>query len=223
MITVTFDDSKFVKDMNNIIEYSFGFIDGAKKAKPIFMQNLGELISQKIGEFVDVMARMEPQKLKHVYEFGMNGSENGRLFDISYRVSGNGLSINSSFRQSTVAGESGYIFYDKARIMEDGIPVTIKPKKKVLVFDDNGEKVFTQKPVNIANPGGPQAQDGFRSTLESFMNTYLSQSFLHSTGLDKQLSEPTSFKSGLSSAKVGGRSAGERQGYEWLSKAGTGL
>jgi hypothetical protein len=223
MITVKFDDSKFVNDMNSIIEYSLGFIDGAKKATPVFLNNLGSLIQEKIGEYVDVMARLEPQKLKHVYEFGMNGTESGRLFDINYRTSGNGLSINSSFRQSSVAGESGYIFYNKAKIMEDGIPVTIKPKRKVLVFNDNGETVFTQKPVTVKDPGGPQAQGGYESTIRSFMESYFSQSFLHATGLDKYLSEPTHFKSGLSSAKVGGRSAGVRQGYEWLSKAGTSL
>lgn len=223
MITVTFDDSKFFKDMNNIIEYSFGFIDGAKKAEPTLLKNIGEAIKQKLGEFVDVMARVEPQKLKHVYEFGMNGSDTGRLFDINYRITGNGLSINSTFRQSSVAGESGYVFYNKAKIMEDGIPVRITPKKKVLVFNDNGETIFTQNPVTVKDPGGPQAQGGFESTVRSFLQDYFSQSFLHATGLDKDLSEPTAFKSGLSSAKVGGRSAGERQGYEWLSKAGTRL
>lgn len=223
MIVTKFDDTKFVNDMNSIIEYSFGFIDGAKKATPVFLKNLGSLIQQKMGDYVDVMARLEPQKLKHVYEFGMNGIESGRLFDIAYRVSGNGLSINSSFRQSSVAGQSGQIFYNKAKIMEEGIPVTIKPKRKVLVFDDNGELVFTQKPVTVKDPGGPQAQGGYENTIRTFVQSYFSQSFLHATGLDKHLSEPTYYKSGLSSAKVGGRAAGERQGYEWLAKAGIGL
>jgi hypothetical protein len=222
-ITAKFDDTKFINDMNSIIEYSFGFIDGAKKATPVFLQNLGSLIQQKMGEYVDVMARLEPQKLKHVYEFGMNGTESGRLFDINYRVSGNGLSVNSSFRQSSVAGESGQIFYNKAKIMEEGIPVTIKPKRKVLAFNDNGEMVFTQKPVTVKDPGGPQAQNGYETTIRSFIESYFSQSFLHATGLDKHLSEPTYYKSGLSSAKVGGRAAGERQGYEWLAKAGVSL
>jgi hypothetical protein len=220
MITVKFDDSKFVKDMNNLVEYSIGFIDGAKKAQPILLRTIGNLIQEKLGEFVDMMARMEPSKLQHVYEFGMNGSDSARLFDISYTISGKGLSISSDFRQSTIAGKSGDIFYNKAYIMENGIPVTIRPKKKVLAFEDNGQTIFTQKPVTVDNPGGSNAKGGYETTVRSFFENYFSQSFLHTTGLDKDLSEPTAYKSGLSSAKVGGRAAGERQGYQWIAKAG---
>jgi hypothetical protein len=220
MITVKFDDSNFVKDMNNIVEYSIGFIDGAKKAEPVLLKNLGDLVQQKLGEFVDAMARMEPRRLQHVYEFGMNGSEGARLFDISYTTSGKGLTISSDFRQSTIAGRSGDIFYNKAYIMENGIPVTIKPKKKVLAFEDNGETVFTQKPVTVNNPGGTEAKNGYEQTVRSFFENYFSQSFLHTTGLDKDLSEAREYKAGLGSAKVGGRAAGERQGYYWISKAG---
>lgn len=75
-------------------------------------------------------------------------------------------------------------FYDKARIMENGIPVTIAPtKSKVLKFNGPSGEVFTSKPIKVENPGGDAVYKGFESTFDEFMIRYFKQSFLRASGL----------------------------------------
>lgn len=92
------------------------------------------------------MARSNPQSLHHVYEWSKTGSRDARLFDVQYRITNLGLSIDSNFRQSTSVQSGSYEpFYNKAKIMEDGVPVVIRPKgNKPLVFENNGTLVYTK-------------------------------------------------------------------------------
>jgi hypothetical protein len=160
--------------------------------------------------------------LQHVYEWYQNGSPNGRLFDISYVVSGAGISISSTFKQSkTIQNGSNIPFYNKARIMEDGISVTIRPTNaKVLKFEADGETVFTSNSVNVANPGGAEAQGSFEKTFDEFFNKYFTQAFMRSSGIAAYLENPVAFKKHLASGKSRGRSAGKSAGYGWIIKAG---
>ena len=38
---VSVDTRQFKKDMNNIVEYSLGYLDGVKAGKSVFFKNLG--------------------------------------------------------------------------------------------------------------------------------------------------------------------------------------
>jgi hypothetical protein len=160
--------------------------------------------------------------MHHVYEWYQTGSPDARLFDISYRVVGPGISFNSSFRQSSsVKAGSNVPFYDKARIMELGIPVTIKPvRSQVLVFEDGAETVFTRNPVTVNNPGGSGVEGGFQKVFDSFFTRYLSQSVLQSSGLVRYLSNPIAYKKNFSRGVKSGRSAGLQAGYRWILGAG---
>ena len=112
-------------------------------------------------------------------------------------------------------------FYDKARIMENGIPVTIRPKySEVLAFEENGEKIFTKKEVHIDRPGGSSVQGSFEKTFDMFFSTYFSQAFLASSGLRKYLENPIDFKAKLNAGKTGGKAVGKQTGYNWIVKAG---
>lgn len=217
---ITMDDKKFMREMNNIVEYAIGFLDGTKQGKTNLLTNLGQELSIIIGEYIDSSARVNPQQLQHVYEWYQTGSSNARLFDIDYVVRGGGLSMNSSFRQSTsVKQGSKAPFYDKARIMESGIPVTITPKQSgVLAFDDNGETIFTKKPVVVSDPGGQQAAGGFEQAFKEFFMSYLSQSLLASSGLEYNLRNPVDFKTNIKAGKIGGHPVGFRVGYNWISR-----
>jgi hypothetical protein len=139
MIT-TFNSKQFKKDMNNIVNYSIGFLDGVHKGKTVFLKTLGMETVEVMKEFIDSNARVNPEMLHHIYEWNLTGSPEARLYDISYTVSNLGLSFKSSFSQSrSIKDGSRTPFYDKARIMENGIPVTIRPRAaQVLAFDDNG-------------------------------------------------------------------------------------
>lgn len=220
MYSVKIDNAKFMRDMDNIVNYSLGFLDGVKQGYPSFLQQLGATMTEALKAYVDSNARVNPQILHHMYEWNKAGSPDSRLYDISYRVEGAGLSFNSTFRQSmSVKDGSNVPFYDKARIMENGIPVTIIPKQRVLVFEEDGETIFTTKPVRVDNPGG-QVQGEFERVFDSFFNRYFTQSFLESSGIASYLRSPVDFKKNFSSGKRGGRARGVTVGKSWIAKAG---
>jgi hypothetical protein len=217
-----YDDRQFMRDMQNIVDYSIGFLDGVKEGHKKFLDNIGASTIQTLKEYVDTMARVDQDLLHHVYEWNKVGSPDARLFDINYIVKGDGLSISSTFKQSSsVKSGSKVPFYDKARIMEQGIPVTIKPKAAtVLSFESDGQTIFTKKDIQVSNPGGQGVQGGFEETFNRFFDVYFTQAFLYSSGISEYLKNPIDFKSNLNSGKKGGRSVGKRVGYNWIAKAG---
>lgn len=218
-IGVRVNDAQFMRDMNNLIAYSNGFVQGTKVGKPALMKNLGLRLNAMVGEFIDSNARVDPQSLHHVYEWYQTGSPEARLFDIDYFVTGRGLSMSATFRQSnSVARGATEPFYNKAKVMETGVPVTIAPRKaSVLAFNDNGQEVFTKGPVTIADPGGQDVQNGFYEAFKSFFVVYASQSILDVSGLGLQLRTPIEFKNGLSAGKRAGKSAGISAGIKYIS------
>ena len=220
MIT-TVNDSNFVKEMNNILQYAEGFLDGIKIGKPLFLAQLGKELKIAVEAYIDSSATVQPARLQHVYEWQSSGSPDARLFDVSYVVAGRGLVFNANFTQSTsIQQGSNEAFYDKARIMEDGIPVTIRPKNSsVLAFDVDGKTVFTRKEITIEQPGGPEAAGGFRQTFEQFFSQYLSQSMLDITGVSQTLRNPIDFKVNLRAGASGGRSVGVSVGTKWITRS----
>lgn len=217
-----YDTKQFMKDMNNVINYSVGFLEGVKTGKRAMLENLGSLTIEAMKQFIDTMARVDNAVLHHVYEWNQTGSPDARLYDLTYTVSNLGLSIKSSFRQSTsIQNGSSVPFYDKARIMENGIPVTIRPvRANALVFDDNGEKVFTKGPVTIDNPGGTRAERGFEKAFDTFMTQYFTQAFLNSSGILRYIQNPVAYKKNLPAGKRLGKSVGYSTGYRWIANAG---
>ena len=217
--------ASFNKEMNNIVQYAFGFLDGVQKGKKVFLQNLGVGTIQAMAQYVDVSARGNPAALHHVYEWSQTGSPSARLFDINYTVSNLGLSINSTFRQSrTVKQDSHTPFYNKAKIMEEGIPVTIKPKKSsVLVFTEEGETVFTKSPIVVRNPGGDRVQGSFERTMDEFILRYFKQSFLRASGIYDYINKPTVFKKNIKAGSKVGKSKGVETGFKWIANAKVGV
>jgi hypothetical protein len=223
MITITFDDKTFMKEIQNVLAYSSGFVDGVKSGKISFLEQFSDHAIESAGEYFDASARVNPAGLQHMYEWNQNGAESGRLFDLSSLVSSRSITVSASFRQSTsVKPGSKEPFVNKAFVMESGIPVTITPKESsVLAFTENGETVFTKKSVTIENPGGLFARQGFEKAFNQFFNVFFSQSFLKSGKLGKYLSDVSDYHNAFASAKTGGRSLGKSVGYKWISKAGS--
>ena len=219
MINVRYRTNDFMKDMMSVVNYANGFLEGVDGGKRDLLETIGIKTNEILNEFIDANARTNQAVLHHVYEWYETGSPAARLFDLDYSISGGGLTIKSTFSQSTsVQAGSSTPFYDKARIMEQGIPVKIKPvRSKVLAFEDNGEQVFTSSTVNVSNPGGQNAAGGFKETIDMFFNSYWKQSFLQVTGIADILRNPIQFKKNLPRAKAGGRSAGYDVGYRWIA------
>ena len=204
-----------------MMDYSIGFLDGAQLGKQELFKNLGFQTVELLKGYIDSNARVNPSILHHVYEWNKVGSPDGRLYDINYTVSNLGLSFNSSFRQSkTIQDGSREPFYDKARIMEEGIPVTIVPKQaQALRFTDNDEEVFTKTPVTVFNPGG-QTEEQFEQVFDNFFNKYFTQAFLRTSGIAAYLENPVAYKKNLDRGKRLGKSAGISTGFKWMANAG---
>lgn len=220
----TFNTRQFKKDMNNIVDYSMGFLEGVQSGKKAMLDLLGRETIQLLKEYVDSNARVNPEALQHVYEWYQSGMADGRLFDVEYTVSNLGLSVRSTFRQSTTIKDGSRTpFYDKARIMENGIPVVIKPKfVEVLSFDVNGEQIFTRTPVKVKNPGG-DVQGNYEQVFDSFFSRYFTQAFLRTSGIAQYLENPTVYKKNMSAGKRGGRAIGVSTGYRWIANAGVAI
>lgn len=220
MITLKFDNKTFMKEINNIMDYSVGFVDGMVNAKQEFLRNLGPDIAQLASEFIDINARVNPERLHHVYEWTKTGSPNARLFDIKYSVNSRGISFQSELKQSeSIKSGSTVPFYDKARIMENGITVTIEPREaQALVFDIGGQTIYTKGQVVVSNPGG-NVKGQYENVFDLFFGKYFSQAFLTTSGLYRYFKNPTTYKTNLRNGKRVGRSAGLATGYKWVAGA----
>jgi hypothetical protein len=219
---IVFDSKQFKIDMTNIVDYSIGFLDGIEGGKTIFFKNLGYQTKELAEMYIDSMAKMDPASLHHVYEWYRTGSPDGRLFHLHYTVSNLGLSFKSTFSQSkSVKSGSNTPFYNKAKIMENGTPVVIEPKRaEVLSFDVDGQTIFTKGPVVVNNPGGVQVQGSFERSFDSFFSRYLSQALLKVSGVEQYLKNPVVYKRNLSAGKRGGKSTGYNTGFRWIANAG---
>lgn len=219
---VSVDTKKFKKEMNNIVEYSFGYLDGVKAGKTMFFKNLGLNITEILQKYIDSSAKVNPKALNHIYEWSKVGSPDARLYEINYTVSNLGLSFMTNFKQSSSIKEGSNVpFYDKARIMEQGISVVITPKNSdVLVFEDNGETIFTRNSVTVENPGGNATTGSFEKVIDSFFSKYFTQAFLRSSGVAQYLEKPVLYKKNIATGKRSGRSKGISVGYKWIANAG---
>jgi hypothetical protein len=217
---VSLTTNDFEKQILNIAQYSVGFLDGVQKGKKIFLDNMGKGVVYTLGRYIDVEAKANSAALHHVYEWYQTGSPSSRLFDIDYTVSNVGLSLNSTFKQSrTLAEDATVPFYNKARIMENGIPVTIKPKRVALRFTAGGEEIFTRKPVTVRDPGGQAVQGSFERTFDEFMRNYFTQGFLRASGLFDYIENPTIYKKNIAAGAKGGKSVGVTTGFKWITNA----
>ena len=209
--------------MDNIVKYSFGFLEGAQRGKSKFLGILGKETIEVLKQYIDSNARINPNTLHHVYEWYKTGSPNARLFDITYTVSGLGLSIKSTFSQSSsVQNGSNTPFYNKAKIMEMGTPVTIRPRvAKALRFEIDGEEIFSKSPVKVNNPGG-DAKGQFEKVFNIFMSTYFRQSFLKNSGILENIKNPIVYKKNLFAGKNMGKSKGVQVGYRWITNVKVG-
>ena len=218
---VRIDTKAFEKQLTNIANYSFGFIDGVNRGKKEFLNNLGKGVIFALGQYIDSEARANSSSMHHVYEWYKTGSPSSRLFNLNYTVSNLGLSINSTFRQSSTMKEDMTVpFYNKAKIMENGIPVVIKPKGNgALKFKEGGQEIFVRKVVTVRNPGGEEVEGSFERVFDEFMRTYFTQAFLRSSGLLAYLNKPVAYKKNFLAGSKMGKSKGVETGYKWIINA----
>ena len=220
MINIKFDTQNLNKVLNNSVEYSKGFLQGVELSKLTFNRILGGYTVEALGEYIDSKARMNPKSLHHVYEWDSVGNRNARLFKINVSATTNQIVFTGSFLQSkSVNSENSEPFSDKAQVMENAISITVEPRNSdYLVFEADGETVFTTQSITINDPGGPEVAGSFAAAVEEFFNYYFTNSILQS--LMKKLSSPTEFAKFFPSVKSGGRSPGIAAGKKYYRMVG---
>lgn len=218
---ITLNDRELNKMLTNVVDYSLGFVDGIQRGKNVFLKNLGLEVIEVMKSYIDSNARLSPDTMHHVYEWYRTGSPEARLFDLNYTVSNLGLSVNATFRQSdSIKRGSTTPFYNKASIMERGVPVTIRPKRaEALRFEVDGQEIFSRGPVKVENPGG-NTEKGFERVFDSFMNSYFRQSFIRNSGVLNQFNNPVVYKKNLPRGAKSGKNRGIQTGYRWVANMG---
>ena len=222
MINIKFNTKEFNKKLMNAVAYSDGFMDGAQLSRLKFNQQLGEFIKQGLNRYIDSKARMNPEALHHVYEWDQTGSSSARLFEVNVVPMQTIIKFNIRFLpSSSISPTSDTPFKNKAEIMENGIDITIEPKKsEMLVFEDGGETVFTKKQITISDPGGPQVAGSFERVINDFFTNYLTVGLLKSSGILDGLERPTEYKRDFARGTKGGRSVGISAGKKYMNIGG---
>lgn len=213
---IQFDITELMKTLNNTVAYTEGYLSEIQRRRQTWNGVLGQHIVKLLEEYIDALASTSPETLHHVYEWGGVGDPGARLFRLSSRATHDSIFITGDFLASSSTSPTGTEpFVDKATVMESGISVTITPKNgEVLVFEDDGETVFTPGPVYVEHPGGEEVAGSFKSAIEGFLNGYVSAQILRPLLNDMSLSKEWKqlFKSGT---KAGYR-AGQRAAAKYM-------
>ena len=194
---ISYNKIDFDNTMRAALGYSEGFVRGLNQYEAYFNAQLAEIITQAFYQYVDSVARLEPDRLHHVYEWGQAGMDSARLFRIESFTGRQSIRFVTEFQQSTSVSPTGNEpFVDKASIMEEGISITITPNDGgVLAFEgDDGDMVFTPNEVVIDDPGGPGVKGQFYMVVREFFDAYLSKGMLRQFILEMET--PTEFTQG---------------------------
>lgn len=185
------------------------------KNRNMIIEGALNTIGTYFGFYMDNLARRDHMSFHHVYETDKTGQQNARLFYYTIVTNSGTPSIQYNFKTATAQEKSGQVYRRKAFIMEDGTPLTIKPRNgKYLVFDSNGEKVFAKK-AYIPNPGGTQVEGAFADAFNMFMARQAS-SILEDMGFYDKINEGISKESDLALTRI---SEGNLNGISMASES----
>lgn len=159
-----------------------------------FTKTIFDQIQKDFGLYIDAQARVKPKSLHHVYEWKRVGQPNARLFKLKV-ISEQGISFRMSYEfldsktlVPTSKGVHRHVFKNKAMIMENGIPVVIRPRfSERLVFEVPGGTIFMpkQKSVTVNRPGGKAATNQFRLAYARFFTGNLVNNSIKNSGFQK--------------------------------------
>jgi hypothetical protein len=218
------ESRKFIKTLNESVSYSQGFFEGVQMNRLKFNQELGLISEEMLKKYIDSRSKMDKESMHHVYEWGMVGSPEGRLFEIKSKASKNNILFFGNFLPSkSISDSSKEPFVDKAEIMENSIMIKVSPTKSdFLAFEgDDGEMVFTTETIYIENPGGDAVAGSFGKIVGEFFDSHFTSQILSQTGILNRLQNPVEFSQNFGSVKNGnGRSAGIASGKKYLTVKG---
>lgn len=220
-MTVSFDFTELSRKLNNVVKYGVGFVGAVEQERLAFNAKLGSVIVVLLGKYIDSQASLSPERLHHVYEWGQVGNPGARLYDFNMVATASHIKLDGTFRSSqSIPLSGGSPFVDKASVMEGGMSVTITPKESgVLVFDVDGETVFTSSEVFVEHPGGPEVAGAFRETVEGFIQGYAKSEILLPV-FTSMLTASEFVRYFPAGVNGGGTATGQKAGRAYMRKAG---
>lgn len=222
MLSIEFKTKDLNKMLNNLVAYSQGFLTETKAKQEYINTKLGKTSINAFYQYLDGVARMHPGMLHHIYEWGQVGNPTSRLAKLNLTSSNRGVGIGAELLQSeSVSPGSTEPFYEKATIMEEGIPVTIKEKQaQALFFEIDGVEYFRTGPITIMNPGGAETRGSFVRVFEDFYNNYFSQVYLRAIKFYDHFRNPIDYERNFKSAVKAGnaRMLGKTTALSWISR-----
>lgn len=143
------------------------------------IRNAGaNIVSKYFNAYVDAIARIDTYRYHHIYEFGMVGNANARLFKSTVRDG----RISYSFIDASKPNNNGFPFSKKAFIMEAGEPIVITPKSgEFLVYDFNGDTIVSRKSI-VNEPGGAYVGGAFKGIFDEFFKSGMPNKALREFG-----------------------------------------
>jgi hypothetical protein len=151
-------------------------------------------IEKDFGDYIDAQARINPSTLHHVYEWKKTGNKTARLFTLDLKESmGLSFRIGYSFKDSkamvpTNYGKSRHVFREKARVMEAGQTVVIRPRSaERLVFEIDERVIRMPKgvAVTVKKPGGGKATNRFQIAYARFFTGNLVNLSIKKSGFQR--------------------------------------
>ena len=223
MIGIRYDKKNFNQTLRNTVEYSLGFLDGAKMGTIIFNTRLAQITEEALKKYIDVKAKANPESLHHVYEWNRVGDPSARLFQINSVASKTNIIFSGEFIPSgSVSENSNEPFVDKANVMENAISILVEPRSSdFLAFDVDGQQVFTVNSVFVENPGGDSVAGSFGRAVDDFFEVYFTSTVLRQSGIFEQLAFPKEFAQNFAMGAKMGRSAGRKAGLEYMNIKGS--
>ncbi len=151
-------------------------------------------IEKDFGDYIDAQARINPSTLHHVYEWKKTGNKTARLFTLDLKESmGLSFRIGYSFKDSkamvpTNYGKSRHVFREKARVIEAGQTVVIRPRSaERLVFEIDERVIRMPKgvAVTVKKPGGGKATNRFQIAYARFFTGNLVNLSIKKSGFQR--------------------------------------
>lgn len=202
MYSIKFDGKEAKKMLDNLVKYSDGFITETKAKESTIARNLANTSIEAFYDYLDGLARTNPGMLHHIYEWGEVGNPSARLVELTKTMAQSSAEIDSEFiSSSSIPDGSNEPFYEKAEIMEEGIPITIQANEaKAMFFEIDGEEFFRTGPIVIENPGGAATRGSFVEAFEEFYNVYFDKIYLRAIKFYEHFENPRGYSSRFPSA-----------------------
>ena len=151
----------------DLLAYFDGYFKGVEDTEIESEYKTAFKLVQEFGEYVDMRARSSPNLLHHVYEWNLVGHRDARLFELQIIPTSAGARITYSFLKSTTLNDNGYLFADKAQVMESGHIVSFETDKPVPLYEATE---FRVGPFTFV-AGGEDVEGSFGETFRTyFMN-----------------------------------------------------